>query len=79
MCAGAVWSAGNTACIAAVTNPAIGLAVAMPIMQCGLFVAGIWGILLYKEIQGVRPLATYFASGAVLVFGAALLATSKQS
>ena len=35
MAAGVVWQLGNACCIAAVTNPHVGLAVAMPIMQVG--------------------------------------------
>lgn len=78
LAAGAVWNAGNTCCIAAVTNPQVGLAVAMPVMQAGLFVAGLWGICLYREIRGARALAAYWCSGAVLVLGVALLAAAKR-
>jgi glucose uptake protein GlcU len=119
MAAGVVWQLGNACCIAAVTNPHVGLAVAMPIMQvgrrvfnllddclfaaqhlagvpapgsrlyfssldappcplqCGLFVAGVWGIALFREITGWRALATYWVSGVLLVAGAGLLAAAK--
>lgn len=53
------------------------LQVAYPLMQCGLFVAGAWGILLFRELRGVKWQALYWASGAVLLTGAALLAASK--
>jgi hypothetical protein len=52
------------------------LQVAYPIMQCGLFVAGAWGILLFKELKGKWQML-YWASGAVLLAGAALLSASK--
>ncbi|KAL4426522.1 hypothetical protein ABPG77_008380 [Micractinium sp. CCAP 211/92] len=80
MAAGAAWMTGNVLSILAVTNPGVGLAVAMPIMQareCGLFVAGLWGIFLFHEVRGRRMLALYWASGLTLVAGAALLAAAK--
>lgn len=77
MAAGLVWQGANICCILAVTNKHVGLAVATPIMQCGLFVAGAWGILLFKEIQGAWQLALYWISGATMVLGAALLAAAK--
>jgi hypothetical protein len=46
-------------------------------LQCGLFVAGIWGIALFREITGWRALATYWVSGGLLVVGAGLLAAAK--
>ncbi|KAL4859306.1 hypothetical protein ACK3TF_001045 [Chlorella vulgaris] len=76
--AGAIWNLGNMCCIAAVTHSDLGMTVAMPIMQSGLFVAGMWGICLFKEIRGAWALAAYWASGAVLVFGVGLLAAAKQ-
>lgn len=45
-------------------------------MQCGLFVAGAWGMLLFREVRG-RAAALYWAAGGVLIAGAALLAASK--
>ncbi|KAI7841935.1 hypothetical protein COHA_004462 [Chlorella ohadii] len=78
MAAGLVWNLGNLACIMAVTDKRVGLAIAMPIMQCGLFVAGIWGITLFQEIRGAQTLALYWLSGSVLVAGAALLANAKD-
>ena len=134
MAAGLVWNLGNLACIMAVTDKRVGLAIAMPIMQvcaaylvvnasphsececwsgqaerarnhaalamcirasaskskslnktppkpcvqCGLFVAGIWGITVFQEIRGAQTLALYWLSGGVLVAGAALLANAKD-
>lgn len=64
-------------CILAVTDPHVGLAVAMPSMQAGLLVAGCWGIALHREIRGRRALALWGVSGAALVAGTALLADAK--
>eukprot|EP00887_Chlorella_sp_A99_P006359 scaffold3.g6359.t1 len=58
-------------------DPRVGLAVAYPIMQCGLFVGGAWGILLLGEMRSARARAVYWTSGVVLVAGAALLAAAK--
>lgn len=75
--AGAIWNAGNAFSILAVQDPRVGLAVAYPIMQCGLFVGGAWGILLLGEMRSARARAVYWTSGVVLVAGAALLAAAK--
>ncbi len=45
-------------------------------MQCGLFVAGLFGIILFRELVG-RECVFYFVSGGVLLAGAAMLASSK--
>ena len=47
--------------------------VAYPIMQCALFVSGIWGVFLFKEIQGTRAIVAFFAFGGILLGGAAML------
>lgn len=74
--AGAVWQAGNVCSVLATQDPRVGLAVAYPIMQCGLFVAGAWGIALFGEVRG-RWQALYWASGGVLLGGAVLLSSAK--
>jgi len=75
--AGSVWNIGNAASILAVGDPSVGLALAYPIMQCGLAVAGLWGVLLFKEITG-RAQTLYWLSTVVLICGASLLTLSKQ-
>jgi hypothetical protein len=57
--AGSVWNIGNAASILAVGDPSVGLALAYPIMQCGLAVAGLWGVLLFKEITGALPVDSH--------------------
>lgn len=54
MLSGAIWNIGNICSVVAVHDPGVGLAIAYPIMQCGLFVAGIWGILLHQELKVSR-------------------------
>jgi len=46
-------------------------------MQAGLYVAGLWGIILFNELKLVREQITYWIGGVVLIVGAALLAFSK--
>lgn len=74
--AGAVWNLGNFFSILAVVDESVGLAVSYPIMQCGLLVAGLWGIFWFQEIQG-RQLICYWISVVVVVVGAVLLSMSK--
>ena len=45
-------------------------------MHAGLFIAGMWGIFLFHELhRKAQPI--YWASGAVLMMGVALLVASK--
>jgi glucose uptake protein GlcU len=46
-------------------------------MQAGLFVAGLWGIILFNELKLGREQITYWVGGVVLIAGATLLAFSK--
>ena len=48
----AVLQVGNLCSILATKDPSVGLSIAYPIMQCGLFVGGLWGICLFKELKG---------------------------
>ena len=72
---GLVWACGNAAAAMSISGGA-GYSLAMPIMQSGLFVSGIWGISLFDEIHR-RAQPAYWASGAALISGVALLASAK--
>ncbi|KAK9908027.1 hypothetical protein WJX75_001764 [Coccomyxa subellipsoidea] len=74
--AGIIWNAGNVCSILATRNPNIGLSIAYPIMQAGLLFAGLWGILLYRELQN-REQIGYWLSSIVLIAGVTMLASSK--
>ena len=76
MLSGAIWNAGNMCSIVATNDPRVGLSIAYPIMQCGLLVAGLWGIFAFHELKG-RAIAVYAASGCVVVIGASMLTLSK--
>ena len=47
------------------------------VMQAGLFIAGLWGIFLFKELKLGREQLTYWIGGVVLIIGATMLALSK--
>eukprot|EP00879_Flechtneria_rotunda_P015230 GHRR01015921.1.p1 GENE.GHRR01015921.1~~GHRR01015921.1.p1 ORF type:complete len:299 (+),score=102.56 GHRR01015921.1:1230-2126(+) len=72
--AGIIWTAGIVANMLATQS--IGLAIAYPVMQAGLFVAGLWGIVLYSELYSLSPHLVYWTGGVVVVSGAALIARS---
>ena len=73
---GAIWNAGNICSIVATNDPQVGLSIAYPIMQCGLLVAGLWGIFTFRELQG-RAVVVWGMSGLVVVVGASMLTLSK--
>ena len=69
--AGAVYGLGL--CLSVQAVDALDYAVAYTVAQGSILVAGAWGLLLYREIEGAGPVALFAASGAVLVAGAALV------
>ena len=69
---GFIFNIGNTFSIVAI--PEIGFAVAQPIMQCALFVSGMWGIFLFREITDNSRILMFFIFGVVLIVGALVLA-----
>lgn len=73
--AGVVWNGGNVSSILATGR--VGLSVAYPIMQCGLFVAGAWGIVAFGELPGTARRWQYLLCGGVLIVGASLLSLAK--
>lgn len=48
--------------------------VAYSLVQTALFVSGLWGVFVFHEIRGAS-VVVFFASSAVLLSGAAVLAT----
>jgi glucose uptake protein GlcU len=71
---GLLWNISNILAIVAI--PSLGYGVAYPILQCALFVAGIWGITVFKEIQG-RAIGVFFISGGILISGAVCVAVAS--
>jgi glucose uptake protein GlcU len=76
MLAGLIWNVGNICTVLAVAT--IGFEIAVPIRQCGMFVAGVIGIAWFGELRGARAgaLWLWWVSGCVLLSGAWLLARS---
>eukprot|EP00892_Ulva_mutabilis_P006618 jgi/Ulvmu1/4328/UM002_0051.1 len=71
---GMIWNFGNACSIVATQH--VGLAVAYPIMQCGLFVAAIWGIALFDEMKGIR--IRFMMDSTLLICGVCLLGLARQ-
>ncbi len=71
LASGALAAAATACCVLAVQS--LGLAVAYPVMQAGLFLAGLWGVLLFGELRYLLPMLVYWVSGAVVLGGVALL------
>ena len=70
--AGLLWNIGNYFSIYATIY--LGLAVGFPLTQMALVVAGVWGMLIFKEIKKFSGILQFFLSAFVLLVGAFLLA-----
>lgn len=70
---GTLFNISNSLAIVAI--PSLGYAVAYPILQCALFVAGVWGIVAFEEIKGSQ-IVVFFGSGLVLLGGAVSIAVA---
>jgi hypothetical protein len=46
--------------------------------RSALFFGGLWGVFVFGEIEGRAAIGTFFAGGATLVTGAALLAIGHE-
>lgn len=71
---GVIWNAGNACSMVAVKM--VGLAVAYPIMQAGLFVAAIWGMILFNELPGRSARIKFLLDGCIVLCGVVLLSMS---
>ena len=71
---GIIWNVGNACSMIAVDM--VGLAVAYPIMQAGLFVAAFWGIVLFHELPGRSSRIKFLFDAGVVLLGFILLSLS---
>ena len=71
MLSGIGWNIGNIASM--VGSNALGMTIAFPLAQCEMVIAGIWGLLLFRELKGVARIVHFFLGAAVLLGGAVLL------
>jgi len=69
--AGIGWNIGNWASIYATIF--LGFTIGFPLSQCALLVAGMWGILLFREITGTKRVVSLFVGSGILIVGAVLL------
>lgn len=70
---GLVWNLGNTCSIVAQSPPfSLAYGLAYPILQCALFFGGLWGIFVFKEIQG-NAIGVFWAGAALLAGGIVVL------
>lgn len=70
---GFVWNAGNICQILAISYFKMPYGISYPIMQCALVVAGLWGIMLFKELTGIRRISLFLSGVATLIVGVSLL------
>uniref|UniRef100_A0A7S2X590 EamA domain-containing protein n=1 Tax=Lotharella oceanica TaxID=641309 RepID=A0A7S2X590_9EUKA len=73
---GTLWNLSNFCAL--ISIPALSYSIAYPMLQCALFVAGLWGIFVFKEITGYAVLV-FFVAGFILICGAVCLALSEAS
>jgi len=68
---GVTWSIGNFASYYA--TDFLGLSIGYPLTQMALLVAGLWGLLWYREIKGWFSITQFFTCAVIVLCGAALL------
>jgi len=59
--------------LSVVAIPMLGYTVASCILQCAIFISGIWGIFVFKEIVDKPAIFVFFIGGLILISGAVLL------
>ena len=69
--AGLIWSVGNVACILSVQF--LGQGLGYSIVQSQLLIAGLWGVVYYKEIDNSSQIRLWFVSALVTVIGIVIL------
>lgn len=72
---GVLWNCGNFLSVIGISQ--IGYGVAYPILQCAIFVSGLWGIFYWKEIKRQSTIAIFFIGGTILIGGAIMLAVGQ--
>ena len=68
---GVIWSVGFVCTTLAL--PAIGYAVAVPLMQCALVFSGLWGVCVFGELPDRRAVRVFFGAAVLTLGGATLL------
>jgi Transmembrane family, TMEM144 of transporters len=69
--AGILWSIGNFFSLISVFY--LGEGVGYPLVQTSILISGLWGLLYFKEVQGIDRIAKWLCSSLLTVFGILLL------
>lgn len=75
--AGATWSIGNIGNTTSVTY--LGESVGMTIVQCQMIVSGLWGIIWFGEIKGLRLITGWMCSALLTLGGMSLIGREHVS
>jgi len=70
------WNTGNWASIYATL--CLGYTIGFPLSQCALLVGGFWGVVLFKEITGIKRIGLYVVASLILIGGAVMLGLYGQ-
>jgi len=71
---GTIWQIGNVCQVVAQSFYLLPYAIAYPIFQASLVIAGMLGITVFNEIVGFNSISAYFVAAVVVVTGSVLLA-----
>lgn len=73
MFSGLLWNISNVAQVLAMDKFHMPYGVSYPILQCGLLIAGVWGIYVFKEVEACKPKIMFWLGGLVLMIGVLML------
>ena len=76
LAAGSLWALGNFASVHAVAG--LGQAVGFPLTQVCVLVSSLYGVCCFGELPGHRARGLFFTAAGVVLFGAVLLAGSRD-
>eukprot|EP00966_Prymnesium_polylepis_P269749 6231262-Prymnesium_polylepis.1 len=71
---GTIWQFGNVCQVVAQSFYGLPYAIAYPIFQASLVMAGLLGVVVFNEITGQSSVTAFFVSATVVVTGSVLLA-----
>jgi len=72
MTSGFIWNLGN--CFSAFAVLYLGIGCGYPLAHMGLFISGVWSILVFQEIRGPKSIGLFISSSLFLIGGGILLA-----
>jgi len=73
MLSGLLWNISNIAQVVAMNYLHMAYGISYPILQCGLLVAGLWGIYFFKEVEDRGAVCVFWLGAAILMLGVVLL------